>query len=143
MRYLLDVNVLIALIDPSHVSHLRTHTWFAATGHVAWASCPLTQNAVVRILGRSSYPNSPGTPAAVLPYLQGLCNLPGHQFWPDELSLFDTKHFHARHLLSPEQVTDTYLLALARANQGKLATLDKKIVTNAVHEGPAALHLIK
>jgi len=31
-RYLLDVNVLVALIDPAHVQHDRAHDWFAAKG---------------------------------------------------------------------------------------------------------------
>ena len=29
---LLDVNVLIALIDPQHVHHERSHLWFQAQG---------------------------------------------------------------------------------------------------------------
>ena len=42
---LLDVNVLIALIDPQHVHHERSHRWFQAHGGHGWATCPLTQNA--------------------------------------------------------------------------------------------------
>jgi predicted nucleic acid-binding protein len=30
--YLLDVNVLIALIDPAHVHHDTAHTWFKSRG---------------------------------------------------------------------------------------------------------------
>jgi uncharacterized protein len=30
MRVLLDVNVLIALLDADHASHVRATTWFAA-----------------------------------------------------------------------------------------------------------------
>jgi hypothetical protein len=37
-RYLLDVNVLIALIDANHVHHDRAHKWFAAEGAHAWAT---------------------------------------------------------------------------------------------------------
>ena len=29
-RHLLDVNAIIALIDPLHVHHERAHAWFAA-----------------------------------------------------------------------------------------------------------------
>lgn len=65
MTYLLDVNVLIALIDPGHVQHDIAHDWFARDGASAWATCPITENAALRILGHASYPNSPGTPAAV------------------------------------------------------------------------------
>jgi len=36
--YLLDVNVLIALIDPTHVQHDAAHKWFATTGQRAWWS---------------------------------------------------------------------------------------------------------
>ena len=35
MIFLLDVNVLIALIDPTHVGHEAVHKWFAATGAAA------------------------------------------------------------------------------------------------------------
>jgi predicted nucleic acid-binding protein len=40
------------------------------------------------------------------------------------------------------QVTDTYLLALARYHNGELATFDRKLVPLAVKGGKAALHLI-
>ncbi|HYK37674.1 MAG TPA: hypothetical protein VEV40_17080, partial [Alloacidobacterium sp.] len=64
-RFLLDINVLIALIDPAHVQHDRAHEWFASKGQKAWATCPLTENGVLRIVGHPRYPNSPGSPAAV------------------------------------------------------------------------------
>ena len=38
MTYLLDVNVLIALVDPAHVSHDAAHDWFDAEGARAWAT---------------------------------------------------------------------------------------------------------
>ena len=47
--YLLDVNVLIALTDPAHVQHEPAHDWFARTGQRAWATCPLTENGLLRI----------------------------------------------------------------------------------------------
>ncbi|PJN94116.1 VapC toxin family PIN domain ribonuclease, partial [Amaricoccus sp. HAR-UPW-R2A-40] len=63
MIFLLDVNVLIALTDPAHVAHDDAHVWFAETGRHAWATCPITENGVLRILGNPKYPNSPGSPA--------------------------------------------------------------------------------
>lgn len=141
--FLLDVNVLIALVDPAHVHHDAAHDWFAQRGHTAWASCPLTENSLVRIVGHSRYPNSPGTPAAAAQLLAGLRVLPGHTFWPDDISLLDTKHIDNTRLLSPAQVTDTYLLALARANRGQLASLDRRLITAAVPDGSAHLHLIE
>jgi hypothetical protein len=39
-------------------------------------------------------------------------------------------------------VTDTYLLALAVAHGGQFATFDRRLVAEAVINGPQALHLI-
>ena len=140
-RYLLDVNVLIALIDPTHVQHDRAHEWFAAQGHEAWATCPLTENGVLRIVGHPRYPNSPGTPAAaeLMAVLRGLG---GHEFWPDDVSLLDSQRIDSSRLLNSGQVTDSYLLALACAHDGQLATFDHHLVTDAVNGGAQALHLI-
>ena len=60
--FLLDVNVLIALIDSNHVHHDRAHEWFATKG----------VNALLRIVGNPRYPNSLGNPMAVVPILQQL-----------------------------------------------------------------------
>jgi toxin-antitoxin system PIN domain toxin len=142
MRFLLDVNVLIALIDSAHVQHELAHEWFASQGQHAWASCPLTQNGVLRIVGHARYPNSPGTPAAVLALMRGLVSLPGHAFWPDDVSLLDDKKLDASRLLNSAQVTDSYLLALSVARKGQLATFDRRLVVDAVRGGAKGLHLI-
>jgi toxin-antitoxin system PIN domain toxin len=141
-RYLLDVNVLIALIDPTHVQHDRAHEWFAAHGKRAWATCPLTQNGVLRIVGHARYPNSPGTPAAIAEQMAIFLSLDGHEFWPDDVSLFDTGRVDGTRLLDSGLVTDSYLLALARAHGGQLATFDRHLVVDAVIDGSHALHLI-
>jgi len=141
-RHLLDVNVLIALIDPTHVQHDRAHDWFARTGRRAWATCPLTENGVLRIVGNSRYPSSPGNPAAVAELMTVFLALGGHEFWPDDVSLFDAARVDTSRLLDSAQITDSYLLALAGAHGGKLATLDRRVVTTAVTDGPRAIHLI-
>jgi uncharacterized protein len=143
MAFLLDVNVLIALIDPAHIHHDAAHEWFASVGKKAWASCPLTENAVLRIVGDSRYPNSPGTPAAVGEILAELREMPGHVFWADDISLFDKRQVDTALLLTGPQVTESYLLALACAHQGQLATFDRRLVASAVHRGGKALHLIR
>ena len=139
---LLDVNVLIALIDPRHVHHDRCHTWFAARGNAAWASCALTQNAVLRIVGHPRYPNSPGSPALVSAVLQDLLNHPQHQFWGEAPSLLQLPHVDPAALLDSGQITDTYLLALAAERRGVLASLDSRLSTRAVQGGVEALELI-
>ena len=140
--FLLDVNVLIALIDPAHVQHGTAHEWFARIGHQRWATCPLTENGLLRIVGHARYPNSPGTPATVAPLMATLRTLAGHVFWPDDISLLDTAHIDVTRLLSAAQVTDSYLLALASAHGGQLASFDRRLVTDAVRAGAQCLHLI-
>lgn len=140
--YLLDVNVLIALVDPAHIQHEQAHAWFGKTGRKAFATCPLTENGLVRIVGHPKYPNSPGPPSAVVDTLMAIRSLPGHVFWPDKLSICDSRHFSAALLSSHARVTDSYLLALARANKGRLATMDQKLATEVVPGGSAALELI-
>jgi toxin-antitoxin system PIN domain toxin len=142
-RFLIDINVIIALIDPAHVQHDRAHEWFATEGRHAWATCPITENGVLRIVGHARYPNSPGTPAAVAELLTGLCALPGHDFWPDDITLLNSERVDSRRLLDSAQVADSYLLALASFHRGQLATFDQRLVTDAVGNGSQALHLIR
>lgn len=141
-RHLLDVNVLIALMDPAHLQHESAHAWFGRVGCKAFATCPITENALLRIVGHPRYPNSPGPPSAVAASLAAMRGLPGHAFWPDSISLVDSHLTDPDLLSSHSRVTDSYLLALARANQGKLATLDQKLATDVVADGKSALVLI-
>lgn len=142
-RYLLDVNVLISLIDPAHVRHDDAHHWFAAKGKKAWATCPITENGVLRIVGNSRYPSTPGNPAAVAEILIVVRDLGSHEFWSDDLSLLDPASVDTTRLLNSAQVTDTYLLALAKAHGGQLATFDRQLVADAVVGGSSALHQIR
>lgn len=140
---LLDVNVLVALLDPLHTQHEAAHRWFGAFGQRRWATCPLTENAVPRIVGHPRYPNSPGSPAPVLAALAQMCQRPDHEFWPDDLSLRDASRFDHARLLDSAQITDSYLLALAAARGGRLATFDRRLVVDAVRGGRQALELLQ
>lgn len=142
MTYLLDVNVLIALMDPAHIDHERAHEWFEATGRHSWASCPVTECGVMRVLGNPRYPNSPGTPASAARMLEELWSLSGHVFWPDDISPVDEQRFDTARLLSAGQVTDSYLLGLAVAHGGQLGTFDRRLIAEAVRGGAAGLHVI-
>lgn len=139
---LLDVNVLIALVDPAHVQHDQAHDWFARAGHKAFATCPLTENGLVRIVGHPKYPNSPGPPSGVLQSLVTIRGMAGHKFWPDDISIADEEFFASELLSSHSRVTDSYLLALAHANGGRLATMDQRLATEVVPGGKKSLELI-
>jgi len=139
--YLLDVNVLLALSDPMHVHHEAAHRWFGEEGRHAWATCPLTENAYVRIASHPSYPNRPGDAAVVLDSLRRLYAVAEHDFWPDDVSLLDLVLPGAA--MSHGQVTDVYLLGLAARRGGKLATFDRRIPSQVVPGGAEALEVIE
>lgn len=139
-RYLLDVNAVIALIDPRHVHHDRAHDWFAARVPDVWHTCPIVQNGVVRIVSHPKYPNSQPVPA-VLASLASLAARDDHLFLPDSVSLLDAS-VHTERLLASSQVTDAYLLHLAATNDAQLATFDPRLVTAPVPSGAEFLFLI-
>jgi toxin-antitoxin system PIN domain toxin len=141
-HFLLDVNVLIALVDPAHVQHEAAHSWFGRVGKEAFATCPITEMGLLRIVGHPKYPNSPGPPSAVAGALVALRGMKGHVFWPDSISPVDSPQLDASQLTSHARVTDSYLLALARANKGRLATLDARLATDCLAEGARHLELI-
>ena len=139
--FLLDVNVLIALIDPAHVQHEPAHEWFARVGSQSFATCPITENGLLRIVGHPKYPNSPGAPGLAASLLAALRALPGHTFWADTISVADQQFVNTSRLSNHAQVTDSYLLALARAHNGRLASMDRKLRVDAVADGRKALEL--
>ena len=137
MRALLDVNVLIAMLDANHAHHVTVSEWFAAHVEEGWASCPLTQNGCVRIVSQPRYPNALGVAEAVA-RLQAAVSTPWHEFFADDVSLLDDAVVNRRQLLSPRQLTDVYLLALAAAHGARLVTLDKSVSLAAVRSARAA-----
>ncbi|MHB1358992.1 MAG: TA system VapC family ribonuclease toxin [Rhodocyclaceae bacterium] len=140
MRALLDVNVLIALIDPDHVSHTTAAAWWLEHREAGWASCPLTQNGCIRIIGQPGYPNAQAVDV-VMKLLANLCTDPCHEFWPDDASLLDSRRFNGAHVHGHRQITDLYLLGLAVGHDGRLVTFDEKIPLSAVH-GAKRRHLL-
>jgi hypothetical protein len=58
------------------------------------------------------------------------------------LSIADQSFFASALLSSHTRVTDSYLLALAHANRGRLATMDQRLATEVVPEGKASLQLL-
>lgn len=141
MPALLDVNVLIALMDSTHIHHSHAMAWLHDHIDQGWASCPLTQNGCVRIMSQPSYPNSRAS-VEIASLLREATLSPAHQFWPDDISLLDDKLFNWQHLLQPRQLTDAYLLALAVHNAGVFVTFDHAISLAAI-SGATDKHLIK
>lgn len=136
---LLDVNTLIALLDADHVAHHTVETWFATNASDGWVTCPITENAFIRVTSNPRYPN-PHPLQVARDALGEATRSEHHRFWPCDVSLLGTTVEFER-LLGPKQVTDAYLLALAVAHRGRLVTLDHRMVLSAV-VGAADDHVI-
>jgi toxin-antitoxin system PIN domain toxin len=140
---LLDVNVLIALLWPSHEAHALCRRWFEKQAHRSWATCALTQAGFVRIVSNPAF--SPDAPPArqVIEHLARNLAHPGHQFWPLDLSLEEAVRPFASRLYGHRQVTDAYLLGLAVHREGRLATLDAGIAALAPPPSGLQRHVIR
>lgn len=133
MRALLDVNVLIALFDVDHIHSDRAHAWFSENADLGWASCPLTENGVVRIMSLPGFSAKVRhSPARMSARLTAFAEESDHEFWPDDISLRDSAMFDTTRILGRRQLTDLYLLALAAHHKGRLVTFDSTIVVSAV-----------
>lgn len=126
MRALLDVNALIAFLDPSNANHSKISGWVEENAESGWASCPLTENACLRVLTNPRYLR-PVEPSVVLARLAATKRDGNHAFWPDDISITDAAVFDWDRLQGHQQVTDVYLLALAVAHGGRLVTFDQRI----------------
>lgn len=133
MRSLLDINVVIALLDPDHIFQERAHKWWSESGDRRWASCPLTENGVVRIMSTPGYRQKRRfTPREVTFQIREFIDRTDHEFWPDNISLLDGKIFRSDRIHTPKQITDLYLLALATKRRERLVTFDQGISLSAV-----------
>jgi len=141
---LLDVNVLVALFDPDHVHHELAHDWFADHRAQGWATCPMTQNGLIRVLANPRYGSPESTLRAVRDAVTRLLSSKDHQFWEDDISLCDDTLFDVTAMVGHRQITDVYLLGLAKRRKGHLVTFDRSIPRRAVVGADAsALTLIE
>lgn len=132
MRYLLDVNVWIALLDEAHVHHQVTLA-FMEQKALKIATSPLVENGVIRILNLPGYSKlGPVGFERVSNKLREICGAIDHQFWPDSVSISTPGLVDWSRVLGHNQVTDIYLLALAKAHHGCLATLDHRVALSTV-----------
>jgi uncharacterized protein len=130
MRSLLDVNVLIALLDAGHIHHRRATDWLSGAIEHGWASCPITQNACLRILSQPAYPGHQPVAEVARRLAQATAHS-SHAFWGDSLSLLDGANLDWQRVTGHRQVTDLYLLSLAAHNGGRFVTFDERIPLSA------------
>lgn len=143
VRFLLDVNVWVALLDDAHVHNAQALALLQTPGlHIA--TCPLVENGVLRILNMPAY--SSRGPVGFEPVRNAMrlaCGDVNHRFWPDDLSLIQDDAADWARVYGHNQITDLYLLALAVRHGGALATFDHRVALSAVRGAqPQHLHLL-
>ena len=124
---LLDVNVLIALLWPAHEDHQRAQSWFGQNAGAGWATCPFTQAAFVRIVSNPAFSRDAVAPKEAVSLLAANVKHKAHQFWADEIDIVSATWPFVGRLRGHQQVTDAYLLGLARHKKGKLGTMDRTV----------------
>ena len=126
--YLLDINVLIALVWSSHVHHGLAQTWFIERRAAGFCTCPLTEIGFLRISVNPKFIHKAVLPAEALALLERIKSMPEYEFWTDDLSATAALG-HGQGIMGYRQITDAYLLALARKRGGVLATLDRGVLS--------------
>lgn len=141
MAALLDVNALIALVDSDHVEHLAMEKWFLKHHRWGWATCPLSENGMVRVLSQAAYPSGQRTPAEAVQILKALKAAfdDSYEFWPDDVSLSDGKIFNETLIAGPRQVTDVYLLGLAMRHKASIVSFDRALAWQGVRGASASM----
>lgn len=124
MKYLLDVNVLIALLDESHVHHKIALEWFETPG-LDWGVCAFTEAGFLRFM---TNPKGGGrTMESTTAVLADLAAQPGYRFWPVAEGWKILSEPFSERIFGHQQVTDAYLLGLAVKEGGALVTMDRGI----------------
>jgi len=127
--FLLDVNVLLALLWPSHTHHESALRWFAHNARHGWATCPITQAGFVRIASNPAFSRDAPAAHRALAVLRASESHPTHQFWADDVDLAEAVRPFENRLRGHQNVTDGYLLGLAIHRRGKLATFDQSLAS--------------
>lgn len=126
MRYLLDVNALVALGFLEHEFHQRVARWvhgLAADATPDLATCSITELGFVRVLAQvPQYGITVGQACELLNQLKAARGV-SFAFIPDDQ---DITHL-PRWVKSAKQTTDGHLAQLAKAHGAVLATLDRRI----------------
>ncbi len=135
MAGLLDVNVLVAIVVPEHQHHDVALAWYTSDANQVWASCAVTELGVIRVCAQlpgGTWPPERTADQLLLFAADGRV----HEFWPDASS--PALMPDVRTAQTAKQISDRYLLGLARRHSGQLVTFDSGIAATG---GDDVIHL--
>lgn len=136
MTFLLDVNLLMAVLWENHEHHSTARRWLQRVTN--FATCPVSQLGFARV---SSHPllGYSMSPDQAFSVLRRFLADSRHRFFPDDLSCED-RVVQTDLMDGANQITDHYLVALARQHGLSLATFDEPLAkTFAAVSGPVVL----
>ena len=142
-RHLLDLNVLIALLEPAHDHHAAAQDWFDNVRKGEWCICPLTEAGFIRVTTNPSYSAGPRSVELAIAILEAARAHPSCSFWEIRKGWIELTSPFVKRLFGHQQVTDAYLLGLAISGQGELVTFDRAIRHLAGQEYAQYVHVIE
>jgi toxin-antitoxin system PIN domain toxin len=125
MTYLLDLNLVIALVNEDHIHHWPAMDWFD-TPELEWALCAFTEAGLLRFLTHPKIRDLPMNEAVAI--LSSLKHEPGYRYVPVTADWHETTVPFAARLHGHNQITDAFLLGIAIREGFILATFDKAIL---------------
>jgi uncharacterized protein len=123
--FILDINVLVALVDEAHIHHTLVTQWFDSISASSWGVCALTEAGFLRVLTRPKTGLLKLDEATEI--LERLAAWPGYRFWPISKGWSSIAPLFRGRIFGHQQVTDAILLGQAVQNEGVFVTLDKAI----------------
>ena len=115
--------------------------WHDANASMGWATCPITQNGLLRILSQLTYSHRIPVASVADRLRESATEAAHHRFIADDLSLIDPAIVRQSALLRPSALTDIYLLALAFKHNARFVTFDRGVALSAV-VGVTPPHLV-
>jgi uncharacterized protein len=122
---LLDINVLLALAWPNHQFHAAASKRLEAAKE-RWATCALTELGFIRLSSNPAVIPTATTAAQAARLLAAMAADPRHVYL-ERLPSPTHSASGFEQVLGSRQVTDAYLLALARRHRAVFVTFDTRL----------------
>ncbi len=124
MRYLLDVNVLLALAHTGHTLHPKAIGWYASVAKSAMGfhTCSITELGFVRISVVTGLQSDIESAKRALDALKSSSKV-RFELISDDLGVSQLPSF----VKKPQSITDGHLSELAKKNSLRFVTLDRGI----------------
>lgn len=133
MKYLLDINALIALGHTAHIHHTKMIRWYRSllSEESTLHTCSICELGFVRVSVQAGLQSDVASSRAALAQLKDSSKI-SFTLLPDDLGA-DRLPSYAK---APNKITDGHLLELARHHGARLATLDTGIPGALLIPGP-------